>query len=147
MVCTRVHMLPGNIIIPVDYHFMEGYEHDFQIQATMMSYDFKLFSNFTFLLNDPLYEDMIEPEGANYIPLAPRITTQGGFNFLHPGGFEAAIRFRHVGDRPANEDNSVIATGHFLTHIIVGYGFNGFRISCFVRSSAGDFLSTNKQGI
>lgn len=69
-----------------------------------------------------------EPDGENYIPLAPRLTAQGGLNFLHSGGIEAAVRFRHVGDRPANEDNSVIASGHLLTNIIVGYGFRGYRI-------------------
>lgn len=77
-------------------------------------------------LSDGRYQK--EPEGANYIPLAPRITSQGGLNILHPGGIEAAIRFRHVGDRPANEDNTVIASGHFLTNITVGYRFRQFRI-------------------
>lgn len=69
-----------------------------------------------------------EPDGANYIPLAPRITSQGGINLMHPSGIDSSIRFRHVGDRPANEDNSVTASGHFLTNIIVGYSFRGFRI-------------------
>lgn len=69
-----------------------------------------------------------EPEGANYIPLAPRFTSQGGINFLHPSGIEGAIRYYYVGDRPANEDNSVIATGHFLNNAILGYRFHRFRI-------------------
>jgi outer membrane receptor protein involved in Fe transport len=69
-----------------------------------------------------------EPADANYIPLAPRITSQGGVNFLHPAGFEAALRYRYLGDRPANEDNSVVALGHFLNNIILAYKFNGFRI-------------------
>jgi hypothetical protein len=69
-----------------------------------------------------------EPAEANYIPLAPRFTSQGGINFLHPAGFEGAIRYRYLGDRPANENNSVIATGHFLNNIILAYHFSGFRI-------------------
>ena len=69
-----------------------------------------------------------EPEGANYIPLAPRLTTQGGVNFQHPSGFDGALRHRYLADRPANEDNSVVATGHNLLNLILGYRFNGFRI-------------------
>lgn len=69
-----------------------------------------------------------EPEGANYIPLAPRLTSQGGINFLHPRGFDGAIRYRYLGDRPANEDNSVLALGYFLGNIVLGYSFKGFRV-------------------
>jgi outer membrane receptor protein involved in Fe transport len=69
-----------------------------------------------------------EPVDANYIPLAPRIASQGGINFLHPAGIEAAVRYRYLGDRPANQDNSVVATGHFLNNIILAYKFRGFRV-------------------
>ncbi len=69
-----------------------------------------------------------EPADANYIPLAPRLTSQGGINFLHPSGFEAAVRYRYVGDRPANEDNSVVAIGHFLNNLVLAYRFRGFKI-------------------
>lgn len=69
-----------------------------------------------------------EPANANYIPLAPRITSQGGINLMHPSGIEGSIRYRYIGDRPANEDNSVIATGHFLNNVILAYKFNGFRV-------------------
>jgi hypothetical protein len=69
-----------------------------------------------------------EPEGANYVPLAPRLTSQGGINFLHPSGFDGAVRYRYMGDRPANEDNSISARGYFLGNIVVGYRFKGFRV-------------------
>lgn len=42
----------GRYNISVDYHFTEGYDHDFVVQAYMSSYDFKLYSNFTFFLED-----------------------------------------------------------------------------------------------
>jgi outer membrane receptor protein involved in Fe transport len=69
-----------------------------------------------------------EPTDANYIPLAPRFTSQGGISFLHPAGFEGALRYRYLADRPANEDNSVVAMGHFLNNIILAYKFNGLRV-------------------
>jgi len=69
-----------------------------------------------------------EAEGDNYIPLAPRLTAQGGVNFLHSSRLDGALRFRYLADRPANEDNSVVALGHLLANIVVGYRFNGFRV-------------------
>jgi outer membrane receptor protein involved in Fe transport len=50
----------GRYNVSVDYHFMESYDHDFVVQAYMSSYDFKLYSNFTFFLEDPVNGDMIE---------------------------------------------------------------------------------------
>lgn len=68
-----------------------------------------------------------EPDGTNYVPLAPRLTSQGGINFQHPSGFDGAIRYRYMGDRPANEDNSVVAQGFFLGNIVLGYRLKDFR--------------------
>lgn len=68
-----------------------------------------------------------EPEGANYIPLAPWISAQGGMNVLSEVGVEGALRFRYIGDRPANEENSVTASGYFLTNLVLAYRFQGFR--------------------
>jgi len=69
-----------------------------------------------------------EPDGADYIPLAPRVSSQGGVNFQHPSGFEGALRYRYIGDRPANEDNSVVAEGYFYTNLILAYQTHGFRL-------------------
>jgi hypothetical protein len=77
-------------------------------------------------LSDGRY--LYEPHGSDYIPLAPRISSQGGINFLHPSGIEGALRYRYVGDRPANENNSVVASGYFIGNIVLAYRFNGFRI-------------------
>jgi outer membrane receptor protein involved in Fe transport len=77
-------------------------------------------------LADGKYLD--EPGGADHIPLAPRLTSQGGLVFLHPGGFEGALRYRHVGDRPANEDQSIVAKGHTLIQLSIAYRSGGFLI-------------------
>jgi hypothetical protein len=68
-----------------------------------------------------------EAKGEDFIPLAPRITTQGGINFLSELGWEGALRFRYIGDRPANEVNSVTAEGYFLANLILAYRIHGFR--------------------
>lgn len=55
-----------------------------------------------------------EPEGANAIPLAPHLTTTGGITAIRPSGLRGGLRYRAVGDRPANEDGSVRAKGYLM---------------------------------
>ncbi len=45
--------------------------------------------------------------GENFIPLAPTFTSSGGVQYKQPKGFNAAIHYRYMDSRPANEDNSV----------------------------------------
>ncbi|HZV71438.1 MAG TPA: TonB-dependent receptor [Saprospiraceae bacterium] len=53
-------------------------------------------------------------EGENFIPLAPTFTSIGGITTKFGKGFNASLRYRFVGDRPANENNTVTALGYFL---------------------------------
>lgn len=69
-----------------------------------------------------------EPDEKNYIALAPRVSSQGGVNFQHPSGIEGALRYRYLGDRPANEDNSVVAQGYFIGNAVLAYRIKGLRI-------------------
>lgn len=62
-----------------------------------------------------------EAEGNNFIPLAPPITAIGGLSFIHKSGFSTSVRFRYMSDRPANEDNSVIATGYTLMDMVMNF--------------------------
>ncbi len=68
-----------------------------------------------------------EPSDANEIPLAPRMTSTGGLTAIHPSGFSANLRYRYIGDRPANEDNSVTAEGHTLLNLGLSYAFGPFK--------------------
>ena len=68
-----------------------------------------------------------EPPDANEIPLAPRITSTGGLTAIHPSGFGANLRYRYVGDRPANEDGSVTAKGHTLLNLGLSYMLGPFK--------------------
>ncbi len=78
------------------------------------------------------YKDL--PEGKNYIPLAPRLTSTGGLTFIHPKGWEGALRYRWMTDRPANEDNTVVAYGYTVWDAIVGYRFGAYKISLMVEN-------------
>lgn len=65
-----------------------------------------------------------EPSGADYIPLAPDFTLTGGLAINDLNGFSAGLRYRYIDDRPANEDNSIVAEGYFITDLNANYKLN-----------------------
>ncbi|MBO9631862.1 MAG: TonB-dependent receptor plug domain-containing protein [Chitinophagaceae bacterium] len=67
-----------------------------------------------------------EPKGEDRIPLAPRITTAGSIVFKHPSGIDAGIKTRYMGNRPANEDNSIVAKGYWITDASIHYQWKNF---------------------
>lgn len=64
-----------------------------------------------------------EEVGSNYIPLAPDFTLTGGINALHPSGLYGGLHVRHLNDRPANEDNSIVAKGYTIVDANLGYNW------------------------
>jgi outer membrane receptor protein involved in Fe transport len=73
-----------------------------------------------------------EPEGADYIPLAPDLTAAGGFSLKTKNGISGGLRYRYIKDRPANEDDTITAEGYFILDMNLNYQFNdvtfGFAI-------------------
>jgi len=63
------------------------------------------------------------PDGMDEIPLAPRLVSVGGITVDPPNGVLASLRWRATDDRPANEDNSVVAEGSFLLDLVGEYRF------------------------
>lgn len=61
------------------------------------------------------------PEGENFIPLAPRLTSIGGLTYKRDKGINAGLRYRFIDSRPANENNTVTAKGYFLLDAVVAY--------------------------
>lgn len=59
--------------------------------------------------------------GEDYIPLAPNFTMAGGLTFTKLGNFSGGLRYRYIADRPANEDNSIVAEGYFVSDFNVNY--------------------------
>ena len=68
------------------------------------------------------------PEKANYIPLAPTLTSTGGISYKRTKGFNASIRYRFINSRPANEDNSTVALGYFLLDAVANYTTPRYQI-------------------
>ena len=65
-----------------------------------------------------------DPKGSDYIPLAPDCTMVGGLSILNLGRFSGGIKYRFIDDRPANEDNSIIAEGYLVTDLNANYKFS-----------------------
>ncbi len=66
-----------------------------------------------------------DPEGNNFIPLAPNLTIAGGLNYKSKV-FDAAVRYRYINDRPANEDNSIVADGFLVLDANFNYKLSNF---------------------
>lgn len=58
---------------------------------------------------------------ARRIPLAPEWTSSGGLTWKTDQGFNASLRYRFLGDRAANEDNSLTAEGYALLDAVLGF--------------------------
>lgn len=57
----------------------------------------------------------------SYLPLAPRFTSIGGLTYRKEKGWNGSLRYRFMDNRPANEDNSVVAKGYFIVDAAVNY--------------------------
>ncbi|KQO32835.1 TonB-dependent receptor [Flavobacterium sp. Leaf82] len=90
-------------------------------------FDFGLryqFTNWLFWNTDYTYthaRSIDEPKGQDYLPLAPVHTLTSGLSIKDLKGFSGSLRTRFLGDRPANEDNSVVAKGYCITDFSVNY--------------------------
>lgn len=75
-----------------------------------------VYANFNYA--DPRAID--EPEGTDYIPLAPTFTSVGGISYRSEQ-IGASFNYRYIGDRAANEDYSVTAEGYYIANLSVNY--------------------------
>ena len=91
-----------------------------------------LFWNFD--INYTVARAIDEPEDQNYIPLAPDLTAVSGISIIHPSGIYGGIRMRHINDRPANEDNSIIAKGYTVIDGNIGHQWNHLDLSVNVQN-------------
>ncbi|MGY6649375.1 TonB-dependent receptor [Wenyingzhuangia sp. IMCC45574] len=62
-----------------------------------------------------------EANGEDYVPLAPNFSLKGGLTYKKDLGFYGSIDVLHLADRPANEDNSIVADSYTVTHLNMGY--------------------------
>ncbi|WP_228236885.1 TonB-dependent receptor [Allomuricauda sp. M10] len=76
-----------------------------------------------------------EAKGEDYIPLAPDFTMVGGVTLGNNNeGFSGGISYRYVDDRPANEDNSIVAEGYFVTDATLNYSLKNWTFGLIVEN-------------
>lgn len=78
-----------------------------------------LFADLDMNATRPRFVD--EEAGQNFVPLAPVLTSIGGLSYQAERGFNGSLRYRYIGDRPANEDNSLVAKGYFVSDLQLNY--------------------------
>ncbi|GAB4160582.1 MAG: TonB-dependent receptor [Winogradskyella sp.] len=94
-------------------------------------------NDWLFLDSDATYTNarsIDEPEGEDFIPLAPDFTFTGGVSIDDFNGFSGGIRFRYLDDRPANEDNSIVADGYFVTDFNINYRMKNVTLGLMVEN-------------
>jgi outer membrane receptor protein involved in Fe transport len=77
-----------------------------------------------------------DPAGENYIPLAPTFTTVGGLTMSGLKGFSGSLRYRYLANRPANEDNSIVAEGYFVTDLQLNYARKRWELGLNIQNIA-----------
>lgn len=97
-------------------------------------------------ITDWLYADMdwniAKPRalGVNelqaFLPLAPTRTSTGGLNVRTQNGWSGSLRYRYMADRPANEDNTIIAKGYFVNDMQVNYQYKAYNFGLSVQNLA-----------
>jgi len=75
-----------------------------------------------------------EEQGQDYIPLAPKLSSIGGLSVMSNKHWNGSLRYRYLGNRSANEDNSVVANGYFLVDLLTNYRINKFELGLTVEN-------------
>jgi outer membrane receptor protein involved in Fe transport len=74
------------------------------------------------------------PDGENYIPLAPVWSSTAGINLLLKNGINGSLRYRYLADRPANENYSLLADGYFVNDLVLNYTKKRFEIGLVINN-------------
>ncbi len=70
----------------------------------------------------------------NLVPLAPTLTSTGGLTARSQSGLSGSVRYRFIGDRAANESNTTIAKGYFLTDLAASYKYKNIMVNLTVEN-------------
>lgn len=68
------------------------------------------------------------------VALAPRQTWAGGLSAQHPSGIRGGLRFYGVGDRPATQDEFIVAEGFTVFDLHLGYRHRRFDVALDVEN-------------
>jgi hypothetical protein len=69
-----------------------------------------------------------KPKDEDHIPLAPTFTSTGGMYYKKKQGLNGGISYRYIKDRPANENNSIIAKGYVVADASIDYSMHKWEL-------------------
>ncbi|HZF65816.1 MAG TPA: TonB-dependent receptor, partial [Chitinophagaceae bacterium] len=75
-----------------------------------------------------------DPKGQNYLPLAPSFTSTGGITYNSRKHISSSLRYRYMGDRPANSDHSTVAKGYFVSDLFLNYAEKKFEAGIAIQN-------------
>ncbi|HEK19525.1 TonB-dependent receptor [Mucilaginibacter sp.] len=75
-----------------------------------------------------------DPAGQNYIPLAPVWSSTGGVTYIFRDGFNGSLRYRWLGNRPANEEHSLTAAGYFVNDLVLNYTKKRYEVGLTINN-------------
>lgn len=75
-----------------------------------------------------------EAASEDYIPLAANLTSIGGATVQYNKYFSTSLRFRHIGNRPANEDYSVTAKGYTVFDFVASYNRKKYNLGMQIQN-------------
>ncbi|PAW92083.1 TonB-dependent receptor [Mucilaginibacter sp. MD40] len=75
-----------------------------------------------------------DPAGKNYIPLAPVWSSTGGMTYVFKDGFNGSLRYRWLGNRPANEEYSLRAEGYFINDLVLNYTKKRYEVGVTINN-------------
>jgi TonB-dependent Receptor Plug Domain/CarboxypepD_reg-like domain len=85
-------------------------------------------------INYAYARDIQAPKGSNYIPLAVPLSSAGGLNYKFANGINGGISYRYMKDKPANDDNTLIAKGYFVSDLTAFYTKKKFEIGLEIQN-------------
>ncbi|MBS1660887.1 MAG: TonB-dependent receptor, partial [Bacteroidetes bacterium] len=74
------------------------------------------------------------PKSESYIALAPTLTSTAGLDFRFASGWNGGLSYRYLHDRPGNEDNTLRASGYFLTDLLINYTQKKYEIGLTIEN-------------
>jgi len=75
-----------------------------------------------------------EVKGKDFIPLAPVWSSTSGITYKTRAGLNGSLRYRWLGDRPANEDYSLTAAGYFVNDFVLNYTQKKYELGCSINN-------------
>jgi hypothetical protein len=90
--------------------------------------------NFNADINYTIARSLNTPSEENFIPLAPDFTVKTGITIKSPSGISGGLDIRHIDDRPATEDNAIVAPGYTVVDMNVSYSFSKLTLGIQIQN-------------